>query len=464
MSSNPAQSPSSVAPLLAGAALSNITPPLGVSLDGPIGQNGPATHVHDELHARCLVLSDGSTTLGIAVCDSTMIRGDIFAAAKTLVAEHTGIPPANLMMTATHSHSVPRAIGINDEALDQAYLEFLSRRIADGIRRAANQLAPAQLGWTVLEKPEHLNNRRWFVEPGALMPNPFGGTRDQVRMNPPRGSGELIRPAGPVDPALTVLSLQHEDGCPLALLTNYGLHYVGGVPKGHISADYYGVFCAAVEQGLGALDRDPPFVPLLANGASGNVNNIDFRKKPAPRPPYAKMKEVAGDLASAVLDAYRGIQHAKRVQLAVATRTLELTVRRPDAERLAWARSIMASPNRSGKLSLPEVFAREALFLDDYSRTLPVILQAFRIGNLALSAIPCEVFAETGLAIRGASSFAATCIMSLANGYHGYLPPPEQHELGGYETWPARSSCLAVDAETDIRNGSIELLNQLATR
>ena len=59
-------SPESRSRLLAGAASSNITPPLGVSLDGPIGQNGPATHVHDDLAARCLALSDGTTTLGIA--------------------------------------------------------------------------------------------------------------------------------------------------------------------------------------------------------------------------------------------------------------------------------------------------------------------------------------------------------------------------------------------------------------
>lgn len=464
MSTTPIQSSSLTTPLLAGAALSNITPPLGISLDGPIGQNGPATHIHDELHARCLVLSNGSTTIGIAVCDSTMIGEHIFAAAKGLVAEHTGLPPGNLMMTATHSHSVPRGISITDAPLFQEYLEFLSQRIADGIRRATNQLAPAQLGWTTLEKPEHLNNRRWFVRPEALAANPFGGTQDQVRMNPPGGSDGLLRPAGPVDPVVTVLSVQHVDGRPLGLLTNYGLHYVGGVPKGHISADYYGMFCAAVEHKLGSFGQDPPVVALLANGASGNVNNIDFRVKPVPRPQFAKMKDVAGDMASAVLAACEDIDYSKDIRLTAATRTLDLAVRRPDRERLAWARLTMASADSPDRLSLPEVFAREALFLENYPATLPVFLQAFAIGGLALSAIPCEVFAETGLAIREASPFAATCVMGLANAYHGYLPPPEQHMLGGYETWPARSSCLAADAETHIRNGSIELLHQLSSR
>ena len=46
----------------------------------------------------------------------------------------------------------------------------------------------------------------------------------------------------------------------------------------------------------------------------------------------------------------------------------------------------------------------------------------------------------------------------MANGYGGYLPPPEQHELGGYETWPARSSLLEVQAEPKIRAEVLRLL------
>ena len=85
-------------------------------------------------------------------------------------------------------------------------------------------------------------------------------------------------PAGPTDPRVTVLSVRHLDGTPLAVLANYGLHYVGGAGPGHVSADYYGVFCRYLEERIGAGLQTPPFVGILANGASGNVNNVDFRK------------------------------------------------------------------------------------------------------------------------------------------------------------------------------------------
>ena len=90
--------------------------------------------------------------------------------------------------------------------------------------------------------------------------------------------------------------------------------------------------------------------------------------------------------------------------------------------------------------------------------------KAFRIGDAAIAAIPCEVFAETGLEIKKKSPHRFTFAIELANGYGGYLPSREQHELGGYETWPARSSFLEIDAESKIRTEALRLLRDLATK
>ena len=64
-------------------------------------------------------------------------------------------------------------------------------------------------------------------------------------MNPGRAHSDLIRPAGPTDPEVSLLSVQSRDGRPIALLANYSLHYVGGVPSGMLSGDYFGVFLAS---------------------------------------------------------------------------------------------------------------------------------------------------------------------------------------------------------------------------
>jgi len=82
---------------------------------------------------------------------------------------------------------------------------------------------------------------------------------------------------------------------------------------------------------------------------------------------------------------------------------------------------------------------------------LEICAQAIAIGDFAIAAVPCETFGSTGLAIKKASPFPLTMVIGLANGYHGYLPPPEQFPLGGYTTWRARTSYLEQTAEPKIR-------------
>ena len=98
---------------------------------------------------------------------------------------------------------------------------------------------------------------------------------------------------------------------------------------------------------------------------------------------------------------------------------------------------------------MPEVYAKEAIFLHDEPRR-ELKLQAIRIGELGITAIPNEVFAITGLKIKAQSPFETTMNIELANGSEGYIPPPEQHALGGYTTWPARTAGLEVQAEPKI--------------
>ena len=84
------------------------------------------------------------------------------------------------------------------------------------------------------------------------------------------------------------------------------------------------------------------------------------------------------------------------------------------------------------------------------------------IGDLGISAIPCEVFTATGLALKERTPFEATFTIELANGYHGYLPTPRQHELGGYETWRARSSYLEEKASEVVLEQLLERHHEFA--
>jgi hypothetical protein len=460
--------PASAPPVFrAGAATSNITPPLGEGIVGNF-DIPPATHVHDELHARCLALDDGTTRLVFVVVDSVSVNREVYDEAKRRIQAATGIPAAHLMMSATHTHSATSARGADAMAMHRAdapppldaYQSFLASRIVDGVRRALNNLEPAQIGWGTGRLPQHVFNRRWRLKDGQTIVNPFGG-QDRAVMNPGSSRKDLAGPAGPTNPEVYFISVQSAAGRPIALLANYWLHYVGGVPRGHISADYFGAFCDRIQQLLGADRQNPPFVGLLANGPCADVNNIDITSPAARLAPYEKIRRVADDLAQEVVRAQRTIAHHDRVELAAAQTELVLRTRRASPELEAWAKRVLARPATVAPTHrLEKAYAERTLTARTWPEELSVIVQAFRLGDLGIAAIPFEVFTETGLAIKAASPFKDTFTIELANGGYGYLPTPEQHALGGYETWLATNR-VEVEASRKIEAAVQQLFSQL---
>ncbi len=437
------------AQLRAGAAASNITPALGVSINGGFADHR-ATNVHDELHARCLVLDNGDTRIALAVVDSCMVPREVVDEAKQLAARHTSIPADHILVSATHSHSAGTATSVFQSDPDPAYQQFLAARIADGIRRAWANRVPARIGWGVGKVPDQVFNRRFRMKPGTIPPNPFGVTNEQVRMNPGVNNPDVVEPAGPTDPEVGVLSVQTLEGRPLALYATYSLHYVGGIGQGVISADYYGAFADRIQQLLGADRQDPPFVAMLANGTSGNINNVDVSGRQAKQPPFGQIRVVSEAVAQEVLRVTRALEYKTSVPLAVRQAELTLGVRRPSADEVARAKETMEAAKGPVMRTAAEVFARETVLIERYPAEVPLLLQCVRIGDLAILTSPCEMFVEVGLELKARSPIKPTFVVSLANGYNGYLPTVEHHRLGGYETWRARSSYLETGAAPKI--------------
>lgn len=448
--------------LLAGAAASNITPFIGGDIIGGFNPF-PSTHIHDELHARCVVLDNGEKRLAIVVCDLLGGAKQMFDEAARLVKEQTGIPRECVLISATHTHSAVSALSENRYSVDaplNEYQTFVAKRIADGVQRAVNNLAPARIGWAVGQEPDQVFNRRWFMKEGTVPPNPFGGI-DKVKMNPPRGP-DLVKPAGPTDPEVCVVSLHTADGKPLAVLANYSLHYVGDVGSAHVSADYFPVFCDRLQQLLGADRQDPPFVAMLSNGTSGNINNNDYSKPaPKPGPRYSKIREVANDVAQAAFEAMQGITYHDWVPLDSRFTELKLEARRPTPEQLSRAESLVSKPRIiGGKSALDVIYAERTLKLRDIPSHIDLPLQTLRIGEVGVCGIPCETFVETGLELKEKSPFKPSFTHSIAGGYFGYLPTPKHHALGGYETWLGTNR-LEIQASVKITAKLLEMLEEL---
>lgn len=450
--------------LRAGAYAMDVTPPkFPISVNGNMTDH-QAVKAHDPPHARCLVLDDGATRIALVVVDSCMIPRELMDDAKQQAQKLTGIPVNRILISATHSHSCPTVAGVFQSEPVPEYVTFLAERIAAGIQKATQHLAPARIAWGAGRNDTQVFNRRWFLKEPTSETNPFGLV-DQVRMNPGYSSPKVSKPAGPVDPEISFLSLRHADDRPLAFYANYSLHYVGGT-GGDLSADYFGAFSERIGQLLkadrGSDTAKPPFMGAMTNGTSGDVNNVNFSlMAPPKREPFEQIRFVSESVAQTAAQAEAAAQYRSDLTIAMAETEIELKVRKPTDEDIARAKQLLAAAGSEPYRRLPEVYARETLKMAEYPSTVKLKLQAIRIGELGIVSIPCEVFTEIGLELKQRSQLQPTFTISLANGYNGYLPTPQQHQWRGYETWRARSSYLEEDASPQIVETLLKLLAQV---
>jgi len=439
---------------LAGAAQVDITPQeLPVIVSGYFLER-TANTVRDRLYARALVFDDGTSRVAICIVDTLFMPGDLLDEAKRLASKKTGIRTENMLISATHTHTAPSVAGALGTGVDEKYRKFLPPKIAEAIQLANDKLEPARIGWTAIDAPDHTHCRRWILRPDKIRQDVFGQPTVRANMHPGYQNPDFIGPAGPADTELSLLSVQSRQGRPLAVLANYSMHYFG---SSQVSADYFGRFAGRFTQLIGAADVKPEFVAAMSQGTSGDLHWNDY-SKPKKSITIDKYSEGLAQLAA---KAYRRIDYQDSCSLGMLERTLMLQRRVPDKARLSWAKNLVEKMQGRKPRSRPEVYALEQIRLhEDQVRELR--LQVLHIGELGITAIPCEVYGITGLKIKAQSSLQHTFNIELANGSEGYIPPPEQHVLGGYTTWPARSAALEVGAEPRIVETLLSMLEEVS--
>jgi putative membrane-bound dehydrogenase-like protein len=441
----------------AGAAMVDITPTIFPVIVNGMMEERTATGAHDALMSRALVLDDGKTRIGIIVVDSLMLTREMLDLVKSDASQQTGIPVDRMLISSTHTHSAPSAMPCLGSRTDPEYAAFLPQQIVRSIVQANERRIPVQIGWAVTTADRHNHCRRWiFRSDRRTMTDPFGQHNVLAHMHPGYESPNHIGPSGPADTDLTLLSIQTTDGKPLAVLANFAMHYFGS-PL--VSGDFCGRFGQVLAKQIGADTGQPSFVGIMSQGTSGDSMWFDY-SRPANKATLDNYTQQVAEIAAA---AYRTISYRSDLTLAMAEATLKLKRRVPDEARLQWARELTTQVGDRLPRGLPEVYAFEQLRLHE-NPTAELKLQAIRIGDFGITAIPNEVFGITGIKLKNRSPLPTTINIELANGAEGYIPPPEQHRLGGYTTWPARSAGLEVQAEPQIVEMLTQLLEQAADR
>ncbi len=438
----------------AGAAVIDITPPkLPVLVNGGM-LSRYVDKINTRVNARAIVATDGKTQMAIVVVDSCMMSREVLDDAKKMAAAKTGIPADRMLISATHAHSAPASMGCLGTDPDPAYVPFLKEKLVEAIAAAQAELKPARIGFAKADAAEFTALRQWIRRPDKLAEDPFGNLSVRANMHAGAKWEDAVGESGPEDPDLSLISIQTKDGKPLAVLANFSMHYFGDKD---ISADYFGLFAEGLQQ---RIDPQGKMVGIMSHGCSGDIYRVDY-KVPAEQRPKPTIDEYTSGLLDIAMKAYAGIQYRDNVDVAMAEKRMTLQYRVPDKQRLEWAQRIVTEMGDRLVKTPTEVYAREQILLHEKQQT-EIVVQALRIGDIGIATTPNETYAITGLKIKAASPLPHNMVIELANGGDGYIPPPEMHAWGGYNTWAARSAGLEVMAEPKITQAAIGLLETVS--
>lgn len=409
--------------------------------------------VKTPVNARCVVLQKGKEKIALVVVDSCGVGKVLLDEAKALIEKEIGIAKNQIMISSTHTHSAPSAKGALGSDAKGEYKKYLRDKIVQGVIEANKQLRPAEIGWGSCEAPEHTAVRRWLIRSDHTDKDPFGNISVKANMHAPgRGMEKVTGESGPEDPQLSLISFKGLDGNPIAVLANFSMHYFAG--EQGISADYFGLFSEGLKN---ELSTNKNFVGIMSHGCSGDIWRRDY-SKPAQK---IKIEEYSKQMTKMAVDVYKNMKHYTADTLAMKEVRKEYDLRLPSNERLIWAKDIIAKMGDRGAKNKTEVYAREALMIHEMKKKT-IVQQAIQIGDIGIATSPCETYALTGIKIKERSPLPKTMVIELANGTDGYIPPPEQHWFGGYNTWTARSAGLEIQAEPKITETAIALLEEVS--
>jgi neutral ceramidase len=411
--------------VIVGTSQVDITPAPGGELSGFAARTQPSVGVLDPLFARALYLASGSERLLWIHTDLVGLERELVSTFRQWVQARHGLAPAQIMLSATHTHSGPPTLHLQEAGTyDPSYVASLLTHLQ-------------QAATAALASPE---------------------TCEVVRAE---GRCDLAvdrrgRESAHTDPRVAAVGWRRADGNFAAVLTNYPMHGVAlGASNRQISADVPG-------QVAQTLARQLPGQPvaLATNGACGNLN------PPAEDVPFSQIQVWGEQIAGAVVPALRSAAPEPGAGLSVRARIVPLPVEVLSLGAIeASARHALAQAG-----AFPQWGERYRRAVENWQRarsqavragtapdTREAELTAVCVGRALFLGLNVEVFStfteHMRRAVRG-----AVYTVGYANGLLGYLPTAAAYDEGGYEVETAHY----FYNDFRVRRGGFELLAQHA--
>ena len=401
----------SAAQMKAGTGKTDITPPLGTPMAGYFYER-LATNVHDPLYAKALVLENGEQKMVLVTVDNVAISSECTANARAKIREEFNIPLANIIISATHSHTSP--------VLSTVYKEMLSVKIYDAVKIAMQNLQPAVIKSGAGKEETVSFHRRYLMKDGT------------VKFNPGPLNPDIVRPMGPIDPEVGILYLETFSGKPIAVLVNFAIHLdtVGGT---EFSADFPHFLGKVLQKVLG----DDVQV-MFALGTCGNINHFNV-KSPETLKGFGRAERIGYALAGSVIKEFPALEKVDAREIKSGNEKLYLKIPEYTKEQVEMAK-VNAMKKSTLESSTPEIReAQKILKIQEMAgKPIEAEVQVFGLGDVGIVGLPGEIFVELGMEIKKRSPFKNTFILTLSNSSIGYIPNAEAFDYGAYEVEVSR--------------------------
>ena len=428
-----------------GSGSTVITNELGTDIQGAT-VGGKAKYVRDELEAGALCLVDGGAEVMFVSCDLGGLEPDFTAGAREAMAAASGLDPRSIIIGATHTGG-PSVIPSNYlKPVDTAYLDRLKDKLTGLAARTMESLTPSRVG-VGKGRAKIGYNRRTCWRDGS---HKMGGGCGQ-----PGFTGN----EGPEDDEQFVLYAVDGDNRITAVLHQNTSHPCTFYGADFYSADYPGLARSLLRDALGEIPV------LFFNGAFGDMGQGKLDTRTFGETKETKLRRCALPLAGETLRLIHENPPLDGVAVAHYHEDLEVAVRLPAKEKLAWAKGVLERVDQGATVPpFDIVFAHGATLLQKRFGANPVgtlPIHAIQIGPATIVTQPTELFCQFGLDIKRRSPFPLTSVFSICDGYSGYCPTYDAVMAGGYSGEPIYWTRFAPEAGYQIVDAACRLLSQL---
>lgn len=402
----------------------------------------PVDTIIDPLFAHAAVFCDGVNTVAFLSLDIVIIESEYVQAIREKVSRVRPIPAECIMVCATHNHACPAVVERPWSEKDHEYLQYMVEQAVSVLIKAYNAMVPVEIGTGTCYEGRVSFNRRFIMKNGSVISQPSFDIVDK----------DVLFGEGIIDPEVGVLCVRDEAHNIVGMLVNFACHAVHLM--GSLSAGFPGVLCERLKKTYG---KD--LVCVFLNGACGNVIHRNYVD-----PRYEDTKEKIGTILADDVErivskiTYSGHGTVAAASTRVAIRYREIEGLRQNMNNLTSYNVFKSLIERSWyPWSLEKLEAMHAV--RDHEN---VEIQALRVGSTIFGAVPAEYFSQHALRIKEHSPVAETFVVSLANGWLGYIPHREAFDrIGGHESTWCISSKMEPEAGDRMADTMLEVIQKI---